>query len=596
MGAFLTAFLFELALIRLPLLTVSVASVLYIIYAVTKEDELSWLSARQETLFDVAIYVVISGTILLGQMAPIGVLDFYYPVAIGTAGLIAYRLARRPVLPARALTQIVLYAIGLRATLWFSYPAFGSDLFHLAATGWIVNVHELISAEITYYHYFPTAHTFAAVSTQLTSLPIRTGYFTLGVIQAVSIVGGFIFARRILSSVRGGLFAGLFMAVTGYHIKSGGEPFAQALLIAIVPFIFFLLFQTQSQRNIRGQGLMVGLAIVVLVTQNIAPLALLGISGVLWLSSQISHRIFPQRNYSLQISINHTIIFIFGVVGIYWYIFTDYLTYQVNRVIALLLLLDGTAQSTIQDTNVAGVPTVEIFSVPLPGLLMWAAPLLVTGLIVTWVAYDLLYRLLEDSLEDVPIQYMCVAVVVFAIVGLVFAAGSGDAVRALPIVVVLIGPVAGYLCLAASVRGTVGTLLVVGVIVLVATAGVLTPPAAKAEWSNDDYHKYLDESQLKGIDWAAQYMETAETGPYAAETSYYGQAMHGSYPTRRLQTGFNERSATTIRNFQDRANAGEPILFMRYYKSAFGLEQPPTNHVYDSGNADVFKSENRSTG
>lgn len=414
--------------------------------------------------------------------------------------------------------------------------------------------------------------------------------------QALSIVGVFIFARHILSSNRGGLFASLFVAVSGYHIKSGGEPFAQALLTAIFPIIFFLLFHRNLRLDARHLGILLGLAAFGSITQNIAPLILIGVSSVLWVSAKILNHLKSVVAQGPTFSIRAAVIVIVGIIGINWYIIVDYLSFQVYRVVALIFLLDGTGQSTIENTNVTGVPVVELFGHALPGVLMWAAPLLAAALTIGLVCYIVLHDVVAGTLDNTPIQYVGIAAGIFSIVGLVFAAGSESAVRAMPIVAILVAPLAGYLGVQTSgTQGAAQTGVVVIVIAIVAVAGVLTPPVAKAEWSEDSNQRYNEASQVEGAMWALEYTESAFTDPYTANTAHYRQAMAGDMPVDRVQPGFDAHNITTIHQFQNRIDEGETVLYLSYYEDAFGLEPPNTNQVYDSGDTVIYTGNESDT-
>ncbi|MDL0140928.1 hypothetical protein PNP85_15655, partial [Halobacterium salinarum] len=167
---------FKIELIRYPLFTVAIASFLFAVYDYLPSITLAKLSPPQERAFNSLIFLLIAATGVLGQLGSPGVLDVYYVAVIATAGVLAYRIARDPVRPSLMISQIVLFALLLRATLWFSYPVYGADRFHFGATGWIVNQGVRVPQSITYYHDFPIAHIFAGIWTMLADLPLKVGY------------------------------------------------------------------------------------------------------------------------------------------------------------------------------------------------------------------------------------------------------------------------------------------------------------------------------------------------------------------------------------------------------------------------------------
>lgn len=575
--------------IRYPLFTVSLASLLFSVQEYLPAISLGDLSPEAAKSFDSIVFLLIVLTAILSQVEPAGVLDFYYVVAITTAGILAYRFARSPVRPIVAVAQIILFALVLRSTLWFSYPVYGADRFHFGAVGWIITRGSVVPESITYYNGFPLAHIFVATWTMLANLSLKVGYFGLGIAQAVSLIAVFTFIRKILHNTRPALFGTLFVAVAGYHIKSGGEPFAQALLTGLMPVIFLLLFR-RSQDDKRKVALLIILVAVGILTQNIAPVILVGVAGMIFITRHLILLAKPVLNVRVSYDINIIFPFLFLQIGFIWYYVVDYLDFQVLRIVRILLFQSGTGQTQVENTGVAGVPKVVLFQFELPGVLMWAAPILASALLVGLADYFSIREVLSDRIEDVPVQYVLLASLIFAGLTGVFAAGSRDAVRALPVVVVLISPLVAFVINEFRVsRGQVGAIIASVLIVIVAFSGTVSPGVAKAEISDDDYHKTLKKSQVASAEFVMQYSSDAISGPYVQGYERISQVSAGEFPSSVIKYSFNVENATSIHSFQVQSESGETTIYLDYYSRAFGLSRPETNRVYASGNSTVYQ-------
>ncbi|VTT87335.1 hypothetical protein DM2_669 [Halorubrum sp. DM2] len=574
--------------IKYPIYTVAIASIMFSIFYTFRSGTNITSRKRLSKFVDVLAFLSISLTVFVGHAKPTGIYDIYYPIAVCTAILLAYRLTSFSVNTPIALSQIILLAITLRSTIWFAYPYFGADKFHIAAVGWIVANGEIVPPSVTYYHNFPPAHVLSASSTLISNLPLSTGYFVLGVSQAISIIGVFIFCRSILNSNRGALLGSLYTAVAGFHLKSGGEPFAQALLIALIPIIFYLVFETRSVTSKRRSGILLGLTLVAVVTQNIAPLVLVS-AGFIIIGSTIFVRIIRIRfSHAVKYKIKPTLLSFFIISGIYWHILANYFHYDVGRVLNILLFTES--GSNTQTDTASGVPTVELFNLELPSILMWGAPILANALILIIFGYVILSELITDDQAKPPLQYAFFASFMFAGLAGVFAAGSENAVRALPAIVIFLSPVLGYVGIKSRWKGKFGRpILAIILIALVVTSGVLTPLVAKAEWSDDDFHKYLNDDQVAAADFAILYTKSTASGPYVADYNYYTDAMSGKDPDPVIHRGFNQNSQSSINEFQEGLDSGKMSLYLDYYSTAFGLDSPESRHqIYSSGNTTVY--------
>ncbi|WP_147302012.1 hypothetical protein [Haloferax sp. Atlit-4N] len=579
--------LIEIEFVRYPLLTVSFASFLFSVLHLLPKASLGPLTSTAAKSLDAVVFLLITLTAILGHLERGGVFDFYYVFAVGTSGVLSYRLSRRPIRPSMGVVQIVLFALVLRSVLWFSYPVYGADRFHFAAFGWIINTGELVPETITYYRDFPIAHIFASTFGIVTEVPLKVGYFSLGISQACSLIVVYCFAKKISDSTHTALLGTLFVAVSGFHIKSGGEPFAQALLTAIMPVILFLMFfgEKFSKRN---TALILGLIVILTLTQNIAPLILTGIGGLTWFSGALAAKAKTHIDSAQLYADTTFVVMVGGIAGFLWYDRVGYLSYQVLRVFRIVLLLDGNGQGSIENTGASGVPTVVLFGQELPGVLMWAAPLLCAALLVGLASYFSLRDFLTKRDHRLPIQYMLFGLLTFTGLAAVFAAGSRDARRAVPIILIILSPLAGMaLNRVRERRGQIGFVLVAVLIMMVAFSGVLSPAVAKPELSEHSYQKTLSSNQLKAIEWTKSHTTSAQSGPYVSGYDHISQASKGEQPVVTIRQGFSESDPSTIDQFEKNGSR-KTVIYLDYYDVAFDLSEPASNRVYDSGDSSVY--------
>ncbi|MFB6185607.1 MAG: hypothetical protein ABEI86_01910, partial [Halobacteriaceae archaeon] len=387
-------------------------------------------------------------TAVVGQIATSGVNDWYYLLIIGTAILLAFRIVSSPTKAPVHLTQILFLGLIARATPWFSYPVFGQDRFHQTAVGYIVTTATIVPESITYYANFPTAHIFAATFTSVTGVELKVGYFSLGIILSLSLTGAYLLARSVLADKQSSLIATLFVAVAGYHVRAGSEPFAQTLFISLVPFILYLSFR--RDRSTRELYVLIFLVVFASTIQNIAPLVLLGIYATVvgsgWILNHVPD-VWRAGNFEAKYTIPPVVPVLIGVVGIYYYVMADYLRFQTMRVIWLLEpLLDQSGPATrsvIEGTGISGIPTVVLFGYTLPGLLMWAAPVLSISGILILGGFHIVDRLIVGNIDVTSLQYVLMASVIYAVFAFAFVSGS-PATRALPSIIVLTAPVVGW--------------------------------------------------------------------------------------------------------------------------------------------------------
>lgn len=585
---------FTADIIILPLYTISLSFALFLIYLLAlKFSPESSIDLPQSSLLNSVIFIMIAISSVIGKTSTSGVSDWYYILIIITVSLLAFRIASPHMEVSIQLFQILLIGLVVRATPWYSYPVYGQDRFHQTAVGYLVSTGNIVPEAITYYANFPSAHVLAAGYTLITGAIPKVGYFSLGIVVAISLSAVYLLGREILNDVRSALFATLFVAVASYHIKSGAEPFAQALFTGMVPFVFYLAFS--QNRSYRRTGILFLLSIFAATVQNIGPLVLFGTCiaalTVTWCFKYIQP-IFSTKSLIADFYPTILLTSVIGIVGVYYYIIADYFRFQTMRIVWLVDSITTQSpggQQTIEDTGVSGVPAIELFGQDLPGVLMWAAPLLTIGgaLVLTYLL--LIYSIIQDDSELGHIEYISMATAIFLIFAIAFISG-GPAARAIPSVIILISPVIGW-TLSQFIRNqpTMGRVVTVLIIFCTVSSGVLTPPVAKAELGNDNFRAWMSSDQTTAADFAIKYTDEAQTSFYIASYETYRSGSRGDLLTETILLGnLTKDDPKTVTKFQNKSQNGTTTLYFRYFGTAYGLNEPDTNKIYTTGNSSIY--------
>jgi hypothetical protein len=498
--------------------------------------------------------------------------------------------------------------------MWFSFPVYGQDRFHRAAVGYLVTTGKIVPETVTYYANFPQAHVFAAVSTLITGVPLKTGYFSLGIAVSISIIGVYLIGRYILQNGQGALLAAFFVAIGSYHIRSGSEPFAQALFTALAPIIIYFLFL--RDRSVKQTAVVIGLAIFAATVQNIAPLVLVGVCLLFGLGEYLNK--FVKKYTAIQqyynISISSTIVAITAISGVFYYVIADYFRFQTMRVFGILesLLQSESESEAIGEALGDGIPTVSIFGNELPGLLMWAIPILVISSVLILVGYTIVFRYIQGKRSFGPLQYIIMSGCLFGIFGLIFVVRSGGVTRSLPYIIIIISPVFGWLALNLTRdKNHVGSFIIVLLAVSVSFAGILTPIVAKPALSDDEFQPYLESNQVTAVEFASEHTSDTMSSSYVdghervwrvtqgyapPETVVQGRGYNASKSITVTSSGpdlvirgvLNDANTETIQEYKVQSQAGETTMYFEYYRKAYNINPPRTSHVYSSGSTHIY--------
>lgn len=262
------------------------------------------------------------------------------------------------------------------------------------------------------------------------------------------------------------------------------------------------------------------------------------------------------------------------------------------RVVWLVEPLFGTSapegQSMIEDTGIVGTPTVELFGYALPDVLMWGAPILTVSGILVLGGYLIMDRIIVGNSEIKPLHYILIAAIAYGIFALAFISG-GPAARALPSIIVLIAPVIGWVIFEFDrTHHTVGKGMVVIIILCVVTAGVLTPPVAKSQLSEDNFRAWMTTEETSTVEFSMNYMDEVYTSSYFAGYESYLLGIEGSVGDQTVKETLNKDDPESIQNYRMLSQNGTAVIHSPYFRSVYGVEAPNTNCVYTAGATNIY--------
>ena len=429
-------------------------------------------------ILDALVSVGIVVLVALSRSTPIGVgAPFYWALPVVVLLFVAAIVQR----PSRTtLAQLFLFAVALRAAIWFSAPTVGVDAkIHVALTQFIVESGTLPPTDVTYYHWYPLSHIVSGVVTQLSpTTPKQAVFLTQGLYACASLVAVYLFTTWMLEDVldsddraRAALFAVLVVAVSPWHLRRTGVLIAQSMGLATVPFVLYTAFRFRERRY---AVLAVGFAALIVFTHNLTPLVLTFVLFAVLVTQRlvgVLRRWDPDWR-AFDVGYGFPLVFAVGVLTVQYWIYIQYFDLQVYRLLYLFAaegdLSEGVAESTLSKTNAFTLadPFVHI------GIeqLTFGAALLLLGFLVlrgrdrptdegrdhrTDEAHDRRTgeevrtngagRIYRDG-DAIPMGVFLAASAVFTVLSVSLLVGWGaNVIRALPNVAFVVAPAFGYL-------------------------------------------------------------------------------------------------------------------------------------------------------
>lgn len=599
--ALIVAVVSNTSLIRYPAFALVIGSTLATIYMWFGRDStgLSQFSTTGTKSVDSAILLAIALLIIFANQSSQRLPDWFLVGVIGISVIIGLRIMFGAINTKLALAEISLLTLSLRWVLWTSYPLYGQDpTFHTAITGWIAQTGRLLPDGISYYQHYPASHILGATGMLIGDLGAKEAFFlTVGLAYVLALVAVYVLSRRLLQDRRGALLATLFVAISAGPLRKGSQVHAQTLAEALFPPFLLILFSKEGKRYVAA-GLM--LTATLLAAHNLPPLVLVGALVLITISSKIVRYIGIEiddisgwriTNRSLTIGV------IAGIGGSYFWIFIGYFDYQVNRVVSILTIGFGGATAAISTTDAAAPPAIALFGQVLPSLLFWAAPLLVLGIIGSFVGFIVLLDLAKAWGEGVThnspsIIYMIFGLILTGVFSVAYATGgNGPIRRSLPVVTLLVSPLFGFLMIRMrrigiprlGRAGLIAT--VIGIVVL---AGVLAPAVPIADRTPQSYTPTATAQDIAMEKFSERAPTAVVSDNYLSSHLGDRELIHGERSQSPLQNVLSN-DITTASDYRNKTATGAFMAYRPTYDSYYGLTVPENSTViYNSGGNKIF--------
>lgn len=518
----------QIQLLFYPCIVVLLASITYLGsgFAAPVDYDALHRVVPDPRVFDVLLSVGVVVTVALSQVSELGLIEIYYWFLPVMALFFAVRILIRP--SKWTLYQLILYAIAIRAAIWFSAPMVGTDTHvHLALTEFVVESGELPPSSVSYYHWYPMAHVTTAVITQLSTSTVKQSFFLVtGVYAGVSLVMVYLFTRTALGNVlnrddrwRAALFAALVVAVAPWHIRRTGVVIAQSMGLATVPFALYAALRFEERKF---AILFVLFTTLIVFTHNLTPAVLAFVLATLfvsnWLAEKIDDYVLDWR--PLNVGFGLTLVLAVVVLTIQYWVFIGYFDLQVFRITVLLLGGDSVAEIA-QQSSLSSATAFTLADT----FLHLGIEQLVFGAVLTLFAYVALGKTRRsERFETVPMALYIAGSAVFLVLSVSLVVGwQASVVRALPNITIVVAPLFGYLLVRTFRSQSTIALVLIGLVLafpviggLAATVGTVSPSISPTEERGSS--GFVTASQHAGIEYVLR--RGVPSGTYVSTTDF----------------------------------------------------------------------------
>jgi len=293
---------------------------------VTEARSVVELQPRFSQLLDIAFWgLFITSLIIISQGAYARPLSFLILVSIMASILAVEIFANKNT--AYCLIKVLIIGILLRASAYYQFPSpLGLDsvievdtLRQLVATG---HLGDFMGS----YIYYPIAYILTAFTSFTTGLGPKDSFFTLAVVEVISLVFLFLVARQLFDK-KIALLAALIVAVLDWHVFKGFALKAQTLGIAWVPIlIFFLLASRQKGKLLPFSILGILIMFLVIVTHTFATAAVVTILIIAWLSFLICKYLPGKDKFQQPVTLTIVLLSLTATLG-YWMYASGFIGY-----------------------------------------------------------------------------------------------------------------------------------------------------------------------------------------------------------------------------------------------------------------------------
>lgn len=314
----------------------------------TEARSIPTLQPHFSRLLDIAFWgLFITSLIIISQEAYARPLSFLILISI-MASILAVQIftGKNTVY---CLTKILIIGILLRASAWYQFPSpVGSDpvvevdyLRQLVAAG---HIGDYMGSMV----YYPIAYILTAFTSFTAGLGPKDSFFTLAVIEVISLVFLFLVGRQLFDN-KVGLLAALIMSVFDWHVYWGFWVKAMTLGIAWLPILIFLLLLAGQKEGRRLPFLIFGILIIFvgILTHVFPAAAVVAILVIAWLSYLIYKNLPSKEKLEQPVTLTIVLLSLTATLGYWMYVsgFIGYIGSTINY--ALTFDTGGVAMFTL---------------------------------------------------------------------------------------------------------------------------------------------------------------------------------------------------------------------------------------------------------
>lgn len=562
------------------------------------------LNSRQVKIIDIGLLLISSVLAVTVWSYSEGLPDWFFALALVATGLICIRIAYRPNL--RALFEILLFAVVLRANLWYAAPFIGKDgIRHMFQSGYIAATGQNVPPSFTYHADFPVAHILTASTKMITDLPLEQTYFlTLGIAGIGSTVAVYIFTVHLLGPKAkvGALYAVLFVLLSVKHINYGSIIRTQILSVSLLSFallLIIMLWRTQDARL----GVLTLVSILAMVkTHNLAPFLLTGML-FLWILAVII-----RQQLRLKDAVNSRSVYL-GVV-ILWvsvlfltqWMGANYLKNQINRIVGILIgntdvsraIQKRTSGETAGTTGTSDMATTDIL-LELDPLLRMSGDILLHAFFMVLIGLLFVEFLCQrsgwDWRDELLNDWLLVVIMMYFLftVGFLFSSATFTR-RALASVSVIMAPAVGFVCWTIIRRRSTGGVVLVTTLLITGAFFGLTHPSNAITERTVGYESYVQEETVESFNFMESYRTSFHADEFYYSRYLYVQLGEGQALTKNIALRNGELDLIFRFNMYKHQQPDEPYMYRSYLKEYKGQTVPDTFEVlYSVGKAKLVR-------
>jgi len=581
-------------LVFYPLATTTLATGLYTAtrFGSIRTTELD-LRSHQLHLLRTIGFLGITGLVVIDQTSGVTRPDRYFLLFLLGIGLIlGVAFVRTDKL---VLLQLLLLALATRIAIFQAAPVIGVDTtLHQGIVGYMKATGELIPTEISYYHWYPIAHTAASILGTVANISARKSLFIATSLAAVGTLPLiFLVTRCLYTSSKGdkaGMLAVAIVIIGWPHLNRTAIPIAQTMSLALLPAIMYLLIRRGDRRF---DLLLVCFLVVAGSVHVLIPIVLSGLMlllvGYVQLARGMSDRAsFPTVSQSDSITYsNRSLLLAVLLVYMFEYLmFSQNFSMQIRRMIVVFKPGSSLSDAVTQASNSMLQTRILL---ELDPLLLFAGSLLVLALFVILSIFFHVERLVHGEETVERSMWTFAGAILFGAIAVVYFVGQGSHIsRVFPTITLIVSPIAAVAAMELRYKlGAGGTIVLLVILITAAYLGIASPTGAVPE-RTDGFQPMLTESEMAVISFVNEKQIRSQAHPYIAGRVKHQQLLKGrvEWYTEVYYDKYPPPEDLFIKYASEYPDT--PFIHRGFYSNRNDLEPPPSYcTVYDSGNATI---------